>query len=138
MKRLAPVISFCLVVLVWFVAGQLTPQADIFLPSPLSVATALRDLFVQQAFANDIIQSIYRVTIGFLLALIVGYPLGVLLGVSKSWALWVQPVNEFARYLPVAALIPLVIIWFGIGDLQKMVIIFLGTRLTVSLTKGTI
>ncbi|HEY5720824.1 MAG TPA: ABC transporter permease [Allosphingosinicella sp.] len=127
MTRIAPALSFALFILVWFVAGRLTPQADVFLPAPDKVAAALRDLFVEQDFANDVVQSIYRVMLGFALAMVVGYPLGIAIGVSKAWEGWVQPLNEFARYLPVAALIPLVIVWAGIGDLQKILIIFLGT-----------
>jgi NitT/TauT family transport system permease protein len=127
MRRLAPVVSFSLIILGWSLISRGMPQADIFLPSPLAVAIALRDLFVQQAFAYDIADSILRVTLGFLLAMVVGYPIGIAIGVNRAWEAWVQPVNEFARYLPVAALIPLVIIWVGIGDLQKVAIIFLGT-----------
>ncbi|NML08345.1 ABC transporter permease [Sphingomonas sp. G-3-2-10] len=127
MKQLIAAASFALFVLLWTAATALTPNADVFLPGPLAVAQSLRDLFLNRGFAFDILDSSYRVIAGFLLAMAVGYPIGLAIGTSRTWEAWINPLNEFARYLPVAALIPLVIIWFGIDDLQKVVIIFLGT-----------
>jgi len=119
--------SFATFGAIWQVASLYTPQSDVFLPSPAAALAALHDLFVNQDFLADIGDSIYRVMLGFALAILVGYPIGIMIGVSRIWERWVQPLNEFARYLPVAALIPLVIVWAGIDDLQKIVIIFLGT-----------
>jgi len=127
MKQLVAVASFGLALLAWQLASSVTPNAAVFLPSPLAVLHALQDLFIEQGFLTDILDSIYRVSVGFLLAIAVGYPIGLLIGTSARWAAWLEPLNEFARYLPVAALIPLVIVWFGIDDLQKIVIIFIGT-----------
>ena len=126
-RQLIAVASFGLALIVWQVVAGVTPNSAVFLPSPLVVLGALRDLFVEQDFLTDILDSIYRVSAGFLLAIAVGYPLGLVIGTSPRWAAWLEPLNEFARYLPVAALIPLVIVWFGIDDVQKVVIIFIGT-----------
>jgi NitT/TauT family transport system permease protein len=127
MKRLIAIASFACVTIAWQVASIVTPHAAVFLPPPLEVLEALRRLFVEQSFLTDIGASIWRVTAGFLLAIAVGYPIGLAIGVSRWWAAWLEPLNEFARYLPVAALIPLMIVWFGIDDLEKIVIIFIGT-----------
>lgn len=126
-RAIIPILSFGFFIVAWEIASLLTSQANVFLPSPAAVVVAMQDLFANQDFLGDIKDSIYRVMTGFVLAMVIGYPIGILIGVSRFWESWIQPLNEFARYLPVAALIPLVIVWAGIGDLQKILIIFLGT-----------
>ena len=113
--------------LLWQLASWITPNAEIFLPGPIKVAGSLKEMFISQAFLRDVLVSIYRVTLGFGLAFLVAYPIGIMAGVSKTVQAMTQPLNDFARYLPVAAFIPLVILWAGIGNFQKIAIIFLGT-----------
>ncbi|MCF7965200.1 MAG: ABC transporter permease [Methylobacter tundripaludum] len=120
-------ISFLLVLVAWSLLSQEMESADIFLPTPWSVADGIYDLFLNQAFFSDILASLWRVSIGFALSVCIAIPLGILIGTSKYIEAFLQPLNDFTRYLPVAALIPLTIIWVGIGDEQKILIIFLGT-----------
>ena len=119
-------LAFAAIILAWMAARLVIPSPDVFLPAPDAVVRSLIDMFVNDGFAEDILASVWRVSAGFLLAIVVGYPLGVAIGTSKIWEGLIQPLNDFARYLPVAALVPLVIVWFGITDVQKIVVIFLG------------
>lgn len=120
-------LPFVAIVLLWQLASAETGPRAIFLPTPLRVLRELRDLFFDQGFARDIAISIYRVSVGFLLAAVVAVPFGLLAGTSRLADLLIQPINDFTRYLPVPSLIPLFILWVGIGDSEKIVVIFVGT-----------
>ncbi|MEL6959720.1 MAG: ABC transporter permease subunit, partial [Pseudomonadota bacterium] len=69
--------------------------------------------------------SLFRVILGFLLGAIVGIPLGYAMGLSNWFRGWFDPIVEFMRPVPPLALIPLVIIWFGIGEVGKIFLLFL-------------
>ena len=69
--------------------------------------------------------SLFRVIVGFLLGAAVGIPLGYAMGLSNWFRGWFDPIVEFMRPVPPLALIPLVIIWFGIGEVGKIFLLFL-------------
>lgn len=120
-------LSFGAFLVGWTFLSQTIASAQIFLPSPAAVLSDARALFQNQGFLGDLLASVWRVTVGFVAAVVVAVPLGVLAGTSRKVDAVVQPFNDFVRYMPVAAFIPLSILWVGIGDLQKMAIIFFGT-----------
>jgi NitT/TauT family transport system permease protein len=120
-------VPFLLILALWqFVSADSGPRS-IFIPTPRSVLVALWELFTNQSFLLDIGASVYRVTAGFILAALVAVPLGLLAGSVKFFEKLVQPINDFTRYLPVPSFIPLCILWVGIGDAEKILIIFIGT-----------
>lgn len=119
--------SFLVLVIVWSLVSWSMPSAKVFLPPPWEVLADGFRMFRDQSFQKDIIASVWRVTIGFVLAVAVAVPLGIAAGVYRPIDAVVQPFNDFVRYMPVAAFVPLTILWVGIGDMQKIVIIFLGT-----------
>ncbi len=121
------ILPFALIALFWQLFGADSGPRSIFLPTPIAVCKAFLDLLRDSSFYADIGWSIYRVTAAFLLSVIIGIPLGILAGRFRPVALFVHPINDFTRYLPVAALVPLCILWVGIGDLNKILVIFLGT-----------
>ena len=132
-NRISAVVAFGVVLVVWTaltVSGTIPPT---FLPSPLSVVQALLRLFVDEHFLYDIGASIYRVQAGFILAALLAVPLGLWTGSSVRAQRFVDPLVGFLRYLPVPALVPLCILWIGIGNPQKIAVIFLGVffQLTV-------
>jgi len=96
-----------------------------FLPSPTDVVSATVTLFTEYDLVSDILVSVYRVFAGFLLAAIVGVPLGILIGTHKKIKAFLEPLIGVSRYLPIAAFIPLCILWFGIGDLEKIIFLFI-------------
>jgi NitT/TauT family transport system permease protein len=101
--------------------------SPLFLPSPGRVIAAGIEQFVQFGFATDILMSTYRVMAGFLTAAILGVPLGLLMGTFKAVEAFVEPLVGFIRYMPASAFIPLFILWLGIGDVEKIAIIFVGS-----------
>ena len=70
--------------------------------------------------------SIFRITMGFVISVIIGVPLGILAGSFKRIDAVITPICEFIRYMPVPAFVPLVMVWCGIGEGAKISIVFLG------------
>lgn len=98
-----------------------------FLADPLTMIDEGRILIVRYGFLGDIAITIWRVVGGFVLAAAVAVPLGVLMGAYKPVEALLEPFISFARYLPASAFIPLLILWAGTGELQKLLVIFIGS-----------
>jgi NitT/TauT family transport system permease protein len=103
-------------------AGWVTP---IFLPTPTAVVQAGITLFQDQLIV-DVLASCARVAAGFLAAAVVGVPIGIAMGTFYSMESLFAPIVGTVRYMPVLAFVPLVVIWFGLGEASKTVIIFMG------------
>lgn len=126
--RLTLGITVALAVLAgWCVAtyGGLLPS--VFLPPPHAVLVAAYDYMLSGALPLHIWASVLVIFSGFALASLLAVPLGILMGSFQVVAAVVEPVVNFMRYLPVTALIPLLILWIGIGIEEKIAVIFLGT-----------
>jgi NitT/TauT family transport system permease protein len=121
------ILGFLIMLALWGAITYSGLVKPLFLPSPTGVLDNTIDLFVNQNFLSDIFASIWRVLVGFLFASIIAVPLGIFIGTYKSIQGIVGPIVEFMRYLPAAAFVPLAILWLGIGDIEKMFIIFIGT-----------
>jgi NitT/TauT family transport system permease protein len=113
--------------LAWWAATGLEWVKPIFLPSPGSVATQIAKLATDGTLWLDLKASMYRISIGFLIASALSIPIGVLIGSFRSWEAGIEPLVDFIRYMPVVAFVPLSILWAGTGDTQKFLIIFIGT-----------
>lgn len=100
----------------------------LFLPSPLEVLRVLvRDLFTGERVLFDAAMvSTVRIVLSFLLAAAVALPLGILMGSYEPINRTVEPLMAPLRYMPISAFIPLTILWFGIGEKQKIAFLFLG------------
>ncbi|MGH1445547.1 MAG: ABC transporter permease [Cognatishimia sp.] len=101
----------------------------LYLPAPETVWVRTVKIF-KEGFRNFSIWehlgfSLYRVILGFVLGAIVGVPLGYAMGLSNWFRGWFDPIVEFMRPVPPLALIPLVIIWAGIGESGKIILLFL-------------
>lgn len=101
--------------------------SPLFLPTPDRVLLSGIEQFRQFGFARDILMSTYRVMAGFLLAALIGVPLGLLMGTFQAVEALIEPLVGFVRYMPASAFIPLFILWLGIGDVEKVAIIFVGS-----------
>lgn len=97
-----------------------------FLADPITMLRDGYDLLVNQGFAYDIGMTIWRVVGGFVLSAIIAVPLGILMGAYKPIEALLEPFVSFARYLPASAFVPLLILWAGIGEMQKLLVIFIG------------
>jgi len=117
---------FVLFFAVWAVAtlGGFVPKT--FLADPIAMVKSGWVLLTEQGFAKDIAFTIWRVLGGFVLAALLAVPLGVAMGAYKPVEAFFEPFVSFARYLPASAFIPLLILWAGIGEAQKLSLIFIG------------
>jgi NitT/TauT family transport system permease protein len=114
----------------WFLAtlGKIPEQrwvSPVILPSPLEVGRSFKPLWYERGLLDSIIATLRRVLAGFGLAIAVGVPLGIIAGSWRVLEAAVMPMALFARNIPVAALIPLTILWFGIEETQKIMFIFI-------------
>jgi NitT/TauT family transport system permease protein len=99
----------------------------LFLASPGRTLVAGWELFAQYGFARDVAMTVWRVVGGFTAAALLAVPLGIAMGTFKSVEAFVEPFVSFARYLPASAFIPLLILWAGVGEVQKLALIFIGS-----------
>lgn len=120
-------LSLIIIAIVWCFLTLIVKINPIFLPSPLDVVRAFVTLHASGILIPYTLISLYRVMLGFLIAAALSIPLGILMATSKKIEGILAPFIGFVRYLPVSALIPLMILYFGIGELEKMIVIFVGT-----------
>jgi NitT/TauT family transport system permease protein len=119
--------SFAFLLIIWSILTYGRFVDPLFLPSPGRVFQAGVDLFSELGFTTDILNSVYRVMMGFVVAAIIGVPIGLIMGTFKVAEAFTEPVVGFIRYMPASAFIPLFILWLGIGDIEKIAIIFVGS-----------
>jgi NitT/TauT family transport system permease protein len=98
-----------------------------FLPTPVDVVYAAVEAVSDGSLLINTAYSVAEILTGFVLASIVAVPLGILMGSFKIIEAAIEPVTNFVRYLPVSALIPLLILWVGIGVEEKIAVILIGT-----------
>ncbi|MBR5800352.1 MAG: ABC transporter permease [Lachnospiraceae bacterium] len=120
-------ISFCIIILAWCVITYGGFVDKIFIPSPTDVWNSLKDMAADGSLWEHCYLSTKRVMVGWFWSAVLALPIGMLMARSSKFAAIIQPVIEFVRYLPVVALVPLTILYLGIDENQKYVIIFLGT-----------
>jgi NitT/TauT family transport system permease protein len=137
MKPLAPIsnavrlvlgiLFFVLFFAAWALATLGGFVSKTFLADPITMVEEGWLLLTQHGFLADIGVTIWRVVGGFVLAAVVAVPLGILMGAYKPIEAFFEPFVSFARYLPASAFIPLLILWAGIGETQKLLVIFIGS-----------
>src|SRR6476646_4699736 len=118
---------FVLFVALWAWATFGGHVSKTFLANPLTMLQEGFELLTKHGFLYDIGMTIWRVVGGFTLAAIVAVPVGILMGTYKPIEAFFEPFVSFARYLPASAFIPLLILWAGIGEAQKLSVIFIGS-----------
>jgi len=121
------VCAFLLLLAAWTIVAMLGLVRPIFLPSPLAVVTKLVKLAQDGTLGNDVAVSVYRISIGFLIASVMALATAILIGAYRFWEAAIEPILDFVRYMPVVAFVPLSILWSGTGDVQKFLIIWIGT-----------
>jgi len=99
---------------------------EILLPDPGKVLSALYTLFTEESFLYDVVVSVTRILVSFALACLVAVPLGILMGSFRTVEAFFNPLVSAWRYLPAPAFIPLLLMWLGASDAQKLALLFLG------------
>ena len=110
---------------------------DFLLPSPRKVCKAAVELYSSGVLIPNILTSLLRVVIGFLLTVSLAFPLGIIVGLNHSAQEYLNIPLEFLRNIPPLAVTPLLILWFGIGEISKLAVIFLSTFFPVFLNTAS-
>ncbi len=121
------VLSFAILIVIWVAISEGGFVKEVYLPSPIRVAEALYSLFVNFNFAYDVGISVFRVMVAFTIAALMAIPLGILMSSFRIFGAMQEPVMDLVRYLPVPALVPLTVIWLGIGETSKIALLWMGT-----------
>ncbi len=127
--RATPYAVVILLLALWAVASRFSSPMAI--PSPRAVWKELHLLlsvgYAGQTFGTDVVESIARIGTGFLAAVVIGVPVGVMMARSDFVFQAIDPLLQFIRPIPPLAYIPLLVVWFGIGESSKDILIALGT-----------
>ncbi len=119
----------------WYAVSEMKLTSNVILPHPFTVVETLLDLirdgYRQSPLWQHVLVSVTRAVGAFIAAAVTGVPVGLLMGMSPIFNAILDPFVQFLRPLPKLALIPLVIVWFGIGEFSKFLLIYLATFLTV-------
>lgn len=120
------VTSIALPLVIWWAVttfGNIDPK---FLPSPANVLEAFGRLWSTRELLKDTVASLWRVGVGFIFAAIFSIPIGILMGSFPSIRALLEPLFGLMRYMPAPAFIPLLILYLGIGEEPKIMLIFIG------------
>ncbi|MBH5388188.1 ABC transporter permease [Bradyrhizobium diversitatis] len=128
-KRAAPVLACIGLLAVWQVAS-VALKNDSF-PTVIEAVRAIPDILGDKESLLNILASLRRMAIGFGVAVLVSIPLGLLMGRSRGVAAFFNPLLMVIYPVPKAALMPIIMLWLGVGDVTKTLVIFLGVSLPV-------
>jgi NitT/TauT family transport system permease protein len=120
------VVLFCLL-LIWYLISWLNLFPGYTLPSPAAVIKSFREEVLAGRLLNDIIASLWRVAVGFVISAVMGIPVGLWLGQHVRARQAFLPMLNFFRFLSPLAWIPFAILWFHIGDRPAFFLIFMAT-----------
>jgi NitT/TauT family transport system permease protein len=121
---LAGLLSF---LAIWCVLSYTALVPTVILPSPTEVVRAFPVLHFEEALVRSAGWSLYRVGMGFVLSALVAIPLGLLMGTFPAVKHFLSPLVDPLRFLPISALVPLFLVWFGIEETMKIMLLFVGT-----------
>ena len=129
-KVLMALIFICLAMGAWFLVTRGATAEERFvspyaLGSPEEVFGSFHSLWFDRALMRNLIASLWRVLQGFGLAVCVGVPLGILCGAFKRIDSFFLPVSVFGRNVPIVALLPMAMLWFGAGESLKVGFLFI-------------
>src|SRR5205085_8084067 len=128
---LLPLSGIIVALLAWQIAAATHPAS--LIPGPLAVARAIGELAARGLLVKYVVASLFRVTWGYLGALLLAVPAGVALGLSRRGEMAFNPLLQLLRPISPLAWIPIAILWFGVGDLSAMFLIFVASFLPLTL-----
>ena len=116
-----------LVLVGWVILTGLGLVKPIFLPSPSAVWAEFNRQVSEGILLADMTASLYRIMAGWMLSTLIALPIGILMGSFRFFEGLFEPSVDLVRYMPAVAFVPLSILWLGVGDSQKFLILFIGT-----------
>jgi NitT/TauT family transport system permease protein len=129
LSRTAPLLACLGLLAIWQVAALIL-STDSF-PTALQAIRAIPSILGDKESLINILASLRRMAIGFGVAILVSIPLGLMMGRSRIVAAFFNPLLMVTYPVPKAALMPIIMLWLGVGDVAKMLVIFLGVSLPV-------
>ncbi len=126
-QDLLPVVAFLIVGATWEIAAKFSGWSPAVFPSPRQAGIGMWELIINGALLKHSVASLFRVTLGFYLAVLLAIPLGIILGWWKTGQLAFNSLIQFLRPISPLAWIPLAVLWFGIGDKPAIFLIFLSS-----------
>jgi NitT/TauT family transport system permease protein len=132
--RFLPALVLLGTLLVWLAFSLLKVFPESVFPSPMAVARGFGEEIGSGRLADDLVASLFRVTAGFALSVFLGIPAGLWLGHRPRTRTALLPLVNFFRNLSPIAWIPFAILWFGIGDLPTIFLIFMAAFFPIVIT----
>src|SRR6185437_16064355 len=129
LSRTAPLLACLGLLAIWQVAALIL-DTDSF-PTALQAIRAIPSILGDKESLINILASLRRMAIGFGVAILLSIPLGLMMGRSRIVAAFFNPLLMVTYPVPKAALMPIIMLWLGVGDVAKMLVIFLGVSLPV-------
>jgi NitT/TauT family transport system permease protein len=126
-KQMLPVVTFSVLAVLWELIARFSGWDKTVFPGPVVVFQSMWELIANGSLIKHAVASLFRVTAGFYLAILFGFPLGILLGRKRVVNDLFNPVVQFLRPISPLAWIPLAMLWFGIGDMPAVFLIFLAS-----------
>lgn len=126
-RTLKGLIVPALILAAWAGGSRLSLWNSYLVPAPAAVGDAAAALLQNGVLPKHILASLYRVFGGFLAAFTLAFPLGIILGMDPRRRDYFQVTLEFIRHVPPLAALPMLILWFGIGEWPKLLIVVLAT-----------
>jgi len=130
--HLRPLAFIAVLLLLWDIGIRRQPSH--LLPTPWGVVGGLADLVRHGLLLKYVVASLFRVTWGFFLAVILAIPLGLMVGWHRRAEMAFNPILQILRPISPLAWIPIAILWFGVGDLSAIFLIFVGCFFPLMLT----
>ncbi len=127
LNKIKGYLIFVLIVILWKAACELQIWSSYILPPPEKVFKSFVRMIEDKTLFVNIYASMKRVFIGFILSSLIAIPLGIFFGIYKKIYVFFEPIFNFIRNTPPLALIPMLILWFGIGEKSKIIIIILAS-----------
>jgi NitT/TauT family transport system permease protein len=132
LTRLRPVAFIAALLVVWHVAAE--RQTTHILPGPIAVANGILELSQRGLLLKYIVASLFRVTWGYVTAALLAIPIGLTIGWYRRSEMALNPLIQIFRPISPLAWIPISILWFGVGDVAAMFLIFLASFLPLTVT----
>ncbi|HSZ65109.1 MAG TPA: ABC transporter permease [Xanthobacteraceae bacterium] len=133
MKTIVRYLPIVILAIAWEVIARLNLVDSLALPPLSKVAVAWADLMRDGELVDNGASSLYRGAMGLLLAIVVGGGLGIAMARSRIIDMFINPLVELFYPLPKSALIPVTVLWLGFGDGSKILLIFLGCMIPVTI-----
>jgi NitT/TauT family transport system permease protein len=111
----------------WWIVTTQGWVGRIFLPSPSAVWQEFLSQVRDGTLWLDVKASVYRITVGWIFSTLIALPIGILMGNFRFFEGLFEPFIDLVRYMPAVAFVPLTILWAGVDDDQKFIILFIGT-----------